>query len=247
MKVVYWLPVAALAGFIVGGWGAREDLRALRDLSKKDEAKAVSKGKPGGFDAFASMVKMPDEARRRPPRRHVEANRPSIAATNRAALAASKPADKAATNRTAAAARRVNPEDLRARIEDAQDLWATRVELARAQWTSKLKLEGASEAAFNAALQAMNDKLYDSMEALAAIIDEQEKMTPELGLRLLGETTTLLAETYDRIGASVSPDLRDEVSTMNLVDFIDPGVAEPLVRVQGKLEGVSIAPKGGAK
>ena len=141
----------------------------------------------------------------------------------------------------------MNPEDLRARIEDAQDLWAARVELARAQWTSKLKLEGASEAAFNAALQEMNDKLYDSMDALAAIIDEQEKMTPELGLRLLGETTTLLAETYDRIGASVSPDLRDEVSTMNLVDFIDPGVAEPLVRVQGKLEGVSIAPKGGTK
>ena len=72
MKVVYWLPAAALAGFIVGGWGAREDLRALRDLSKKDEAKAVSKGKPGGFDAFASMVKIPDEARRRPPQRRRE-------------------------------------------------------------------------------------------------------------------------------------------------------------------------------
>ena len=48
-------------------------------------------------------------------------------------------------------------------------------------------------------------------------------------------------------GWGAREDLRDEVSTMNLVDFIDPGVAEPLVRVQGKLEGVSIAPRGGAK
>ena len=115
-----------------------------------------------------------------------------------------------------AAAWRKNPEDLRARIEDAQDLWATRVELARAQWTSKLKLKGASEAAFNAALQEMNDKLYDSMEALAAIINEQEKMTPELGLRLLGETTTLLAETYDRIGASVSPVLLAQTDVLSV-------------------------------
>ena len=34
----------------------------------------------------------------------------------------------------------------------------------------------------------------------------------------------------------MAPELRDEVSEMNIVDFIDPGVAEPLVGVQDKLE-----------
>ena len=69
MKAVYWLPAAALAGFIAGGWGAREELRALRELSESDEAKAVAKSKPDGFDAFASIMRIPDEAKRLPSRK----------------------------------------------------------------------------------------------------------------------------------------------------------------------------------
>ena len=30
--------------------------------------------------------------------------------------------------------------------------------------------------------------------------------------------------------------MREQVSSMQMVDFIDPGVAEPLIDVQGKLE-----------
>ncbi len=252
MKAVYWLPAAALAGFIAGGWGAREELRALRELSESDEAKAVAKSKPDGFDAFASIMRIPDEAKRLPSRKEKgKTSRNAIAATNRAPSAATRPVaaptKQAATNRTTAAMRLMRPEDLQARIEDAQDLWATRVEVARAQWKSKLKLDGKSEAAFDAALQEMNEKLYDSMDALATIIGEQESMTPELGLRLLSETTALLAETYDRVGECVAPELRSEVSTMNLADFIDPGVAEPLVRVQDKLGGSGFAPRGGSR
>ena len=61
-------------------------------------------------------------------------------------------------------------------------------------------------------------------------------MTPELGVRLMGDVSTALAETYDAIGACVGEGKRDEVSNMNLADFIDPSVAEPFVAVQDKLE-----------
>ena len=77
---------------------------------------------------------------------------------------------------------RLSPEDLRARIEEAQDLWRTRVDLARAQWKSKLKLSGESETAFDAALQEMNERLYDSVAALAGLLEGRESLTPELGL-----------------------------------------------------------------
>ena len=52
----------------------------------------------------------------------------------------------------------------------------------------------------------------------------------------MGETATVMAGAYDRIGECVAPELRGEVAEINMVDFIDPGVAEPLVGVQDELE-----------
>ena len=143
------------------------------------------------------------------------------------------------TNAVAAAEapkKRRMPDDLAARIDEAQEMWATRVDVARAQWKAKLKLSGEAEKAFDDALQDMNEKLYASVSALAERLASDEKMTPELGFRLMGDTSTILAETYDKIGACAAPDMREQVSSMQMVDFIDPGVAEPLIDVQGKLE-----------
>ena len=69
-------------------------------------------------------------------------------------------------------------------------------------------------------------------------------MTPELGFRLMGDTSAILAETYDKIGAQLPQDQRAEVSEMQMIDFIDPAVAEPLVKVQDKLEGFSMRAPG---
>lgn len=260
MKAVYWLPVVCLAGLIVGSWGAREELRAYQEHEKEQKAKAAEK-KPDGFNTFAHMVKIPETARRhhRPGRRN-RPDRPksAIALTNAPVAQVAAASSAAATNGvggatggTSTVARaesrwsQMSPEDLRARIEEAQDLWATRVDIARANWKSKLKLSGESEKAFDAALQEMNEKLYDSMTTLASLLAKQEKLTPELGLRLMGDSTTILAETYDRVGACVAPEMRGMVSEMQLFDFVDPGVAEPLVGVQGKLDGFHMGPGRG--
>ena len=250
-KSFYLLPLACLAGFIVGTWGPRADLRALRELTR-DEKRADAERTPDGFGTFARMAKIPEAAkhprRRRPPR--VTARRPVIAVTNAPKAAVAAPAPVAAgaapegTNAVARVSARRSPDDLGARIEEAQELWATRVDLARAQWKSKLGLSGEAERAFDDALQEMNEKLYASVETLAARLASEEKMTPELGFRLVSDTTAIMAETYDRIGANVAPDRRGEVSEMQMVDFIDPAVAEPLVDVQDKLEGFSMRPGG---
>ena len=52
----------------------------------------------------------------------------------------------------------------------------------------------------------------------------------------MGDVTTAMAETYDAIGECVPEDMRGEVSNLQMTDFIDPMVAEPLIAVQGKLE-----------
>ena len=242
MKAYLWLPLACLLGYLVGSWGAQDELRSFRSHAR--DVKQNAAAKPGGFDAFAQMVKIPESARRsrRPRPDRPKAPLPPIAATNKVTAkhaptpppaAKEKPDVVTSTN---AVPPRLSPEDQRARIEEAQDLWRTRVDLARAQWKSKLKLEGEAEKAFDAALQEMNERLYDSVAALAGLLEEKDRMTPELGLRLVGETTTILAETYDKIGACAAPGMREEVASMQMVDFIDPGVAEPLIDVQGKLE-----------
>ena len=61
-------------------------------------------------------------------------------------------------------------------------------------------------------------------------------MTPELGVRLMADLSTSLAETYDAIGACVGEELRGQVSDLQLVDFVDPSVAEPLIAVQDKID-----------
>ena len=245
------LPLACLIGFLVGSWGARDELRAFKEHAK--EAKEKASAKPGGFDTFARMVKIPEAARR--PRRPKHAGKakpasPIAAKTEQKAKSAPPSAAKPEADSTSSVTmqvakveadvppKRLSPDDLRARIEEAQELWRTRVDMARAQWKAKLKLNGDAEKAFDAALQEMNERLYDSVSALAGILSEKEEMTPELGLRLVGETTTILAETYDKIGACAAPGQREEIAKMQMTDFIDPGVAEPLVDVQGKVDGL---------
>ena len=254
MKAWLWLPLACLVGYLFGSWGAQDELRSFKKHSNDVKAKVAAK--PAGFDTFASMVKIPEMARRprRARRNRGEGAASPISPAAKSVAQAKEPHDGkipaapsedliAATN---APHRSLSPDDLRARIEEAQDLWRTRVDVARAQWKAKLKLGAEGEKAFDAALQEMNERLYDSVSALAGILADKPEMSPELGLRLVGETTTILAETYDRVGACASADMREEVSKMRMVDFIDPGVAEPLVDVQGKLEKLSLG-GGGAR
>ena len=97
---------------------------------------------------------------------------------------------------------------------------------------------------FAVALDSMNEQLYDTMLTMSTLLAQQDKMTPELGLRMMGDATTIMAETYEKIGACVPADKRAVVSEMQVFDFIDPGVAEPLISVQDKLEGFQMQPGG---
>lgn len=246
-KVLLWLPLFCLAGFVAGSWGARDDLRAYQE-SVKEERKNAAK-KTGGFDTFANLVKIPEMARRPRKKKHSAKNGvPTVKAVSLSPTAthgtnaASSVRTPAAVDEERRSRRRFTPDDLRARIDEAQELWRTRVDVVRAQWKDRLKLSGAAETAFDEALQAMNEKLYDSIAAVAEMVAEADTMSPELGLRLMGETTAIMAETYDRIGACVPAAMRSEVSSMMIVDFVDPGVAEPLIGVQGKLEGFPRVP-----
>ena len=266
MKVYVLLPLACLAGIVIGAWGPREELRALKELPREEKAKAQKSAT--GFESFARLANIPAEARR-PGRRKKRKAPLFAAATNHVAAAysaadtnhvakapttnAAKPEPSAADGETAAAnpppreTEAPSPEDLRARIEEAQDLWRTRVDLVRAQWKSKLGLDDATSKKFDAAIDDMNGQLYDTMAAVAERLAKQDDMTPELGLKMVGDVTTVMAETYDKLGACVPPERRDEISEIQVFEFIDPGVAEPLIAVEDKLSSSPVRGGGAPK
>ena len=232
IPVLVWLPAAFVIGGLVGYYGPSEELRS-RELREQEEKAKPRSG--GAFGSFAQMVNIPDAAKRpqraRAPEKPDDQGKPSGESSETDSTNA--PAQTAGQERRA---HRLAPEDLRARIDEAADLWRARVEIARTAAVEKLGLDGDKAQAFNDAVDAMNDKLRESMQIVADEIAAAKTMTPELGVRLMGDLSTSLAETYDAIGACVGEEMRGQVSDLQIVEFVDPSVAEPLIAVQDKLD-----------
>ena len=238
IPVIVWLPLVFIAGGLVGYYGPAEELRS-RDVREKEEK---TKAKPkNAFGSFTELVNIPEVAKR--PRR-VKDTEP---ATNTTVVAATSDEQPNETNATAEATaprrKRVAPEDLRARIDEAAELWRTRIEIARASAIDKLGLDDKGAESFNDAIEDMNAKLRESIQIVADRVASSESLTHELGVRLMGDIATSLAEAYDAIGTCVDEDHRGEVSRLELTNFIDPSVGEPLIAVQDKLEDFGERPR----
>jgi hypothetical protein len=238
IPVIVWLPLVFIAGGLVGYYGPAEELRS-RDVREKEEK---TKAKPkNAFGSFTELVNIPEVAKR--PRR-VKDTEP---ATNTTAVATTSDEQPKGTNATAEATaprrKHVAPEDLRARIDEAAELWRTRIEIARASAIEKLGLDDKGAESFNDAIEDMNAKLRESIQIVADRVASSEAMTQELGVRLMGDIATTLAETYDSLATCVDEDHRGEVSRLELTNFIDPSVGEPLIAVQDKLEDFGERPR----
>ena len=210
-QFILWIPLAFVVGGFVGAWGPVEELRAYK--ARPAAAPAVEK-KTRQFDAFAQMIRLPATARRR------RAAGGAGGVSNRAnrVVASDASVTTAATEKAATRASgperapHLDPEDLRARIEEAAELWRTRSELVRANAVKKLGLDAQGEARFDEALARMNDELRASIQTIADALAEADELTPELGVRLMGDLSATVADTYDQIGACVEASQRGEVS-----------------------------------
>lgn len=236
IPVIVWLPLVFIAGGLVGYYGPAEELRS-RDVREKEEK---TKAKPkNAFGSFTELVNIPEVAKR--PRR-VKDTEPATNTTAVAGRVGDAPLPgESAGGRVGDAPlpekrKRVAPEDLRARIDEAAELWRTRIEIARASAIEKLGLDDKGAELFNDAIEDMNAKLRESIQIVADRVASSESLTHELGVRLMGDIATSLAETYDSLATCVDEDHRGEVSRLQLTDFIDPSVGEPLIAVQDKLE-----------
>ena len=241
MKYLVFLPFAMLLGLVIGSWAPKEELRTLKREMQKLQTQVASNEKDSRMDAFTRMMRIPDRARTTT---NVAAN-----AINKSANAedqkrqANDTANTMATNNVTLANKKQrnapSPEDLRARIDEAKELWKTRVEIARSQWQNRLKLDTEQATQFDNAINDMNEKLYYAAQDFANKLDNTTALTPEEATRALNDMTGILTETYNDFQAVVPEEQRGEISMIELTDFIDPGVAEPLIPVQAKLENAA--------
>ncbi len=251
-----FVPVACVVGILIGSWRPRAALRAMTRQQEAAQAAATQKSpsSPEGFGSFARMVSIPDEAKSKP---RYASDRPlfSGAVTNAPASegdvadesfapSAEDEFDEVPT--TNAPPRRLSPEDLRARIAEAQELWSARVDIARAQWLSRLGMEDAAATqVFDDAVNGMNERLYALMQGIADDVEAGRRRPDHAsGVRFISEVSGILAETYESITAGVPEEKAEEVGKMPVTDFIDPAVAEPFIRIQDKL-GEGFGPGGG--
>ena len=242
----FFLPVACVFGIVIGSWHPRTTVRSL--TRQLEEARAKGSRPRGesaeGFGTFARMVNIPDEAAAKP---RFASEKPLFAgaATNAPAAAAGDGEAAPSTDETPPQEEhrrrrpeRLAPEDLRARIAEAQELWNTRVDIARAQWLERLGLEDeASVQIFDDAVNGMNDRLHALMQETADdVAAGRRRVDHAFGARLVSDVSGILAETYESLSAELPEEKTAEVGKMQMTDFIDPAVAEPFVQIQAQLE-----------
>ena len=252
MKYALFFPLILLLGLVIGGWAPKEELRASQRETAELKSKLASREKDSRMDAFTRMVQIPERAQKTKPAfkpAPPSESHASVAGTNSfvgdIATAPTNAEVKLTLETSVKTDAPVSPEDLRARIDEAKELWKTRVEIARAQWIDRLKLSPEAAALFDTSINTMNETLYTSMQGLADALAAGETLTPEIGTRAFNEMTASLVKTYDDLSTIVPEAQLGEVSKMELTDFIDPAVAEPLIAVQDKLDKVPPQQHGG--
>jgi hypothetical protein len=113
------------------------------------------------------------------------------------------------------------------------ELWKVRSDVARNTFLARAKFNTEEAAQFDVLLAAMNLRLRATIEQIAVGLRAGETPSPESGVRAIHTLSGALATTYDEMDRTLPPGWRaagDE--PLDLVDFVDPSVAEPLIGVE---------------
>ncbi len=248
MKYLVFIPFAVLLGLAAGSLAPRRELAELRLENRQLKKELESSNKTGKLAALNSIMKIPggthsgrnSHASSPQPDDTTEADEPiaentATAQTNLTAETTAETADASERRRRRRLMPNPRSKNFEAELEEAKELWKTRVAMARSQWLAKLELDEARSELFDNAFAEMNEKLYLTMQIVADELKSGSEMTSEAGLRVVNEVTTTLVETYDQLDQVVPPDRRPALETMEMQDFIDPMAFEPLIDVRDKL------------
>ncbi len=240
MRTLVVAAIALLAGLLIGAWPYRNDLRAARDevsrlksdLAKKERARS-------NIEGITRLLAIPDRETVDVARTTTEpVSAPQSGPDGRTVSNTPSGFSSAQVRRHRWEERRPDPEDFRAHIKQAADLWKTRVALARESFASRVPTNEAQAVRFDVLMEAMNIRLGTTIEKWVDAIKTQEVFTAETGVRMMNELTDAIVVTYDELDRNMPPDWREKAGPeFQLLDFIDPEVAIPLAEIAPKFEG----------
>jgi hypothetical protein len=236
MKHGIWIVVAVLAGLVLGSWGPSSDLRKAKE-EIEDLKRRLSKGwsQGGEVDGVRQMLRIPgnDAVKRRVAERARKA--PAVASVPVAAETTPEPAvAQAPAAATAATNEDANCEWDSEDIERATKFWNARASLARNSLVSNLKLDASQADRFDTVVSAMNLRLETGISNWVQRVKAKGDMTTEDGIRLMNELSTAVVVTYDEMDRSMPADWRKLAGEkFELINFVDPAVAMPLMEVDG--------------
>lgn len=231
---ILWVVIAIVAGFTLGGWGLRADLRKVKQELTALQAKAgKSEKRSAQLDGIRTMLKLPEnklsgaQPGSEHPRRH------SHRSANTNAVAEVKRPDNLTSSTNTPARQHKSMSD---ELKQASELWNTRVALARNSLISNLELKKDQEAKFDTLVAAMNIRLGDSIGKWADYLKAKGELNPEDGIRMMNDLSTAMVLTYNDLDTTLPPGWREKAGeNFQLVNFIDPEIALPLADVEGIL------------
>ena len=226
-----WIPAALVVGVVIGGYGPRQELRQTRAELEWMEAER-SPHPDRRLNQMTDIVGLTLEPRRAesPPLPH---HAESESTDEPAALVPGDESDRD----DAPEEGEDETQSLADRLAVARDLWQVRSDMARDTFISRAGLDRSEQVRFGVLVEAMNIRIEESFATAVDRIRQQGEVSPETMTRMLHDVTGALTLTYDEMDRNLSPDWRVAAgSDVDLVDFIDPAVARPLLEVENLLE-----------
>lgn len=231
-----WLPVALVAGLMLGGWGPRQEVRRLKQ--ELELARTETPRRAGGVAALGALgqvIPLPDPSRPRPAEPALEP--PEDFAAPEPEIEAVAPEEESGDSGG-------DPADTMShRMDQAMEAWRLRSELVRNTFVAAAALNAGEAARFDTAVAAMNLRLKNDLQQLADRIRAEESVTPEDGLRLMHELSGHVVLAYDDLDRAMPASWRVAAGPgFNLADLVDPSVAEPLIGLEDRLDDLRADP-----
>lgn len=241
MKQALLVVVAVLAGMVLGGWGPRSDLRRAReeieDLKRRG-ARGWTQG--GEIQGVRQMLRLADDGTVRTRAAERARGKPAAPRSGSGGGVAAAPAA------TQAVARAASPTNDGAEaiwegadIEEAAKFWNARAALARNSLVSNLKLDAARAEQFDTLVAAMNLRLETGISNWVQGVKARGEVTTEDGVRLMSELSSAVVLTYNELDRAMPSGWRKAAGDkFEVINFVDPAVAMPLMEVEGFMRGL---------
>ncbi|MEI6168401.1 MAG: hypothetical protein WCS52_14560 [bacterium] len=234
MKTAAYILIALLGGLMLGSWSIKADLRkATSEIDCLKVQLAQKGGQPSSLNGITSMLNLP-EVKPEPARsKHTHPVRPATPPANAPALspAGSPPPSSVATFPAGSA---TNAHAMQTQLQTAAALWKVRADLAQNSYISNVTTNEAQAMDFAVSMAAMNLRLSNSIRTWVDQIKKEKTLTPEKSILMFNDLSSTLVWAYKDLDRTQPADWRQKAGPkFQVLDFINPEVALPLVEAEG--------------